>query len=123
MANRILVKRKRYARRKKSVRKNIYGTSDRPRMSVYRSVQHMYVQIIDDAAGKTLCASSTVDKELKSKVGYGGNKDAAKLVGEDIAAKAQAAGIKQVIFDRNGFKYQGRLQALADAAREKGLEF
>ena len=123
MANRILVKRRRFQRRKRSVRKDIFGTKERPRLSVYRSVQHIYAQIIDDSEGRTICASSTVAKDVKGKLSYGGNKDAAKLVGEDLAAKALAIGIDKVVFDRNGFKYQGRLQALADAAREKGLKF
>ena len=123
MANRILVKRRRFERRRLSVRKNVYGTKERPRLSVYRSVQHIYAQIIDDSEGRTICASSTIAKDVKGKLKYGGNKDAAKLVGEDLAAKALAAGVEQVVFDRNGFKYHGRLQALADAAREKGLKF
>ena len=123
MANRILVKRRRFQRRKRSVRKDIFGTKERPRLSVYRSCQLIYAQFIDDSEGRTICASSTVAKDVKGKLSYGGNKDAAKLVGEDLAAKALAIGIDKVVFDRNGFKYQGRLQALADAAREKGLKF
>ncbi len=123
MANRILVKRRRFQRRKRSVRKDIFGTKERPRLSVYRSVQHIYAQIIDDSEGRTICASSSVAKDVKGKLNYGGNKDAAKLVGEDLAAKALAIGVDKVVFDRNGFKYQGRLQALAEAAREKGLKF
>ena len=88
-----------------------------------QGTRNVVAQIIDDSEGRTICASSTVAKDVKGKLSYGGNKDAAKLVGEDLAAKALAIGIDKVVFDRNGFKYQGRLQALADAAREKGLKF
>lgn len=123
MANRIVNKRRRLLRRKRSVRKNISGTGERPRMTVFRSSKHIYVQVIDDMAGRTLCSSSTVDKELRGKITFGGNAEAAKTVGEDIASKVLAAGVKDIIFDRNGYRYQGRLQALADAAREKGLNF
>lgn len=123
MANRVIVKRRRYERRKKSVRRGVFGTAERPRLSVYRSAKHIYVQIVNDFEGKTLVSSSTAGKDLKAEIANGGNCDAAKRVGEDIAAKAQAAGVTQVVFDRNGFKYHGRLKALADAAREKGLKF
>lgn len=93
----------------------------RPRLSVFRSHKHMYAQIIDDFAGRTLCAASTMDGELKSK--YGGNRDAAGAVGKSLAEKALAAGIKQVTFDRRDYKYHGRVAALAEAARQAGLEF
>ncbi len=123
MANRIVNKRRRLLRRKRSVRKNISGTSTRPRLTVFRTSKHIYVQVIDDMAGRTLCSSSTLSKELRDKVGFGGNKGAATAVGEDIAGKVLAAGVQEIVFDRNGFRYQGRLQALAEAAREKGLKF
>ncbi len=123
MANRIVNKRRRHLRRKRSVRKTLCGTTERPRLTVFRSSKHIYVQVIDDMAGRTLCSSSTISKDLREKIAFGGNRDAAKAVGEDIAEKALAAGIKDIVFDRNGFRYQGRLQALADAAREKGLNF
>lgn len=123
MANRILKKRERHERRKRSVRRKLFGTTERPRMTVFRSAKHIYVQIVDDAGGRTLVASSTVAKDVRESLKYGGNVEAAKLVGADIAEKAKAAGISSVVFDRNGFRYHGRLQALADAAREKGLVF
>lgn len=123
MANRIAIKKTRRMRRKRSVRRRIFGTAERPRLSVYRSSKHIYAQLINDFDGKTLAASSTMGKDVRGSLKHGGNADAAKAVGADIAEKATAAGIKTVIFDRNGFKYQGRLAALADAAREKGLEF
>ncbi len=123
MANRIVRKRKGLLRRKRSIRKNITGTEQRPRLSIFRTSKHIYCQVIDDEAGKTLCASSTLSKDIRDKVKFGGNVDAAKIVGEDIAAKVLDAGVKEIIFDRNGYRYQGRLQALAEAAREKGLTF
>ena len=92
-------------------------------MTVFRSARHIYVQVIDDMAGRTLVSASTIAKDVRDKVKAGGNKDAAKAVGDVVAERALAAGIKKLVFDRNGYKYHGRLQALADAAREKGLEF
>lgn len=105
------------------VRVKISGTSECPRLAVYRSLKHIYAQIIDDTKGITLAASSSDSKELKEKLSHGGNVDAAKVVGEDIAKKALAKDIKNVVFDRGGFLYHGRVKALADAAREAGLEF
>ena len=111
-------------RRHLRLRKKLSGTTERPRLSVYRSLHHIYVQIIDDVQGKTLLAASTVDPEVRAQVnGYGGNIESAKVVGKLIAQKAQDQGIKQVIFDRGGHDYHGRVAALADAARENGLEF
>jgi len=104
------------------VRKKIQGTTERPRLSIYRSSKHMYAQIIDDTTGKTLAAASTQDKSL-TEVGNGGNIEAAKLVGKLIAERAKETGIVKVVFDRGGYLYHGRIQALADAAREGGLEF
>ncbi|WP_424769166.1 50S ribosomal protein L18 [Paenibacillus sp. sgz302251] len=105
------------------VRKKINGTAARPRLSVFRSSKHMYAQLIDDVAGVTLASASTQDKELTGEIGNGGNIEAAAKVGELIAKRAQAKGVTQVVFDRGGYLYHGRIQALAAAAREAGLEF
>ena len=110
-------------KRHKRVRVKIQGTSDCPRLAVYRSLKHIYAQIIDDTKGVTLAASSTKAKDLAEKLAHGGNIDAAKIVGEDLAKKALAKGIKDVVFDRGGFLFHGRVQALAEAAREAGLNF
>jgi large subunit ribosomal protein L18 len=107
-------------RRKIRIRKAISGTADRPRLSVFRSSRHMYAQLVDDDSGKTLAATST--QAVKTS-GHGGNKDSAGLVGTAIAEAAKAAGVSSVVFDRNGFKYHGRVKALAEAAREGGLVF
>ena len=107
------------SRRKTGIRKRVIGTPQRPRMTVYRSLNHMYVQIVDDIAGRTLVSASSIQAKMPS----GGNKDAAAAVGKDIAQKATGAGLKKVAFDRNGFKFHGRIKALADAAREAGLSF
>jgi large subunit ribosomal protein L18 len=111
---------RRRARVRTSLRKNAIG---RPRLSVFRSSLHIYVQIIDDVNGATLAAASTVDKELKGKLKTGANIDAAKAVGKLIAERAVSKGIKEVVFDRGGYIYHGRVKALADAAREGGLAF
>jgi large subunit ribosomal protein L18 len=108
-------------RRKWRVRKNIRGTAERPRLSVFRSHKHITCQVIDDFAGKTLISVGTVDKGVRGDVKYGGNKKAAEAVGRLIAEKALAAGITQVKFDRGNYKYHGRVAALADAARAAGL--
>lgn len=105
------------------VRKKVHGTAARPRLNIYRSLSHMYAQVIDDDAGNTLVAASTLDKAIKDKIEFGGNVEAAKEVGKLIAEKAIAAGITEVVFDRGGYLYHGRVQALADAAREAGLKF
>ena len=110
-------------RRRFRVRKNTHSRADRPRLAVFRSHKHMYAQIIDDAAGKTLCSVSTRDKQLADALKYGGNKDAASAVGKALAERAQAAGITQVAFDRREYRYHGRVAALAEAAREAGLKF
>ncbi|MEE9403855.1 MAG: 50S ribosomal protein L18 [Algisphaera sp.] len=109
----------RRSRRKAGIRKRIYGTSDTPRLSVFRSSKHMYAQVIDDASGKTLASASSV----AAKAEKGCTVDAATAVGKDIAEQAKAAGIASVAFDRNGFRFHGRVKALADAARESGLKF
>ena len=103
-----------------SIRKNAVG---RLRLSVFRSSLHIYAQVIDDVSGKTLAAASTLDKELKGKLKTGANLDAAKEVGKLIATRAVAKGVKEVVFDRGGYMYHGRIKALADAAREGGLAF
>lgn len=105
------------------VRKRIRGSSERPRLSVFRSHRNLACQIIDDASGKTLVSVGTKDKDVRTNVAYGGNKAAAQVIGKLLAEKAIAAGIKQVAFDRGHYKYHGRVAALADAAREAGLSF
>ena len=117
-----LVNRKEQTRKRhQRVRLKISGDAQWPRMAVYRSTKHIYVQVIDDTKGVTLASSSSKVKELNLK--HGGNIDAAKAVGADIAKKVLALGIEGVVFDRGGFLYHGRVQALADAAREAGLQF
>lgn len=108
-------------KRKKRIRKKIEGSAARPRLSVFRSAKHIYAQVVDDRAGKTLAAASTVQKDLKSS--EGSKTDAAKAVGTAVAAACKSAGIEQVIFDRNGFIYHGRIKAVAEGAREGGLSF
>lgn len=105
------------------VRKKVSGSQERPRMNVFRSLKNIYVQIIDDSTGNTLVSASTLDAALKGKVANGANKEAAKEVGKLIAVKAIEKGIKQVVFDRGGYIYHGRVKELADAAREAGLDF
>ena len=105
------------------VRKKIAGTNERPRLNVFRSNKNMYAQIIDDAKGVTLVSASTIDKDLRDQIEKGGGKAAAKMVGEAIAKKALAAGIEDVVFDRGGYIYTGRVKELADGAREAGLKF
>lgn len=105
------------------MRRHIIGTPERPRMAVFRSNNHMYVQIIDDVAKTTLVSASTLQKDVKEKLEKTNDVAAAAYLGTVIAKKAQEAGIKSVVFDRGGFIYQGEIQALADAAREAGLEF
>ena len=107
----------------KRVRKDLHGTPERPRLCVFRSNKNISVQIIDDVNGVTLAAASTLDKELKGQIEYGGNKEAAKKVGEAIAKRALEKGIETVVFDRGGFLYHGRVKELADGAREAGLKF
>ena len=107
-------------KRHKRVRGKVSGTAQCPRLNVFRSAKHIYAQLIDDAAGVTLCAASTVEKDME---GYGGNCEAAKKVGLKLAEKAKAKGISDVVFDRSGYVYHGRIAALADGAREGGLNF
>lgn len=110
--------------RKMRVRKKVRGTSERPRLSVFRSSKHIYAQVIDDGAAKTLVSASSLKPNIEEKLqNQGGNKKGAALIGEFIAKSAQEKGIKRVVFDRNGFLYHGRVKVLAEAAREHGLEF
>ncbi|MCC6907562.1 MAG: 50S ribosomal protein L18 [Phycisphaerales bacterium] len=108
-------------RRRRGMRKRIFGTPDRPRLSVYRSLRYLYAQVIDDVAGRTIAAASSRDAEFKGE--STGDINAAKTVGALLAQRAGQAGVKQVQFDRNGLRYHGRVKALADAAREAGLQF
>lgn len=110
-------------RRHQRVRKKVYGTPEGPRLNVFRSLKHIYAQIIDDSAGNTLVSASSIDKELKGRLNGGGNIQAAKEVGVLIAKRAIGKGIKRVVFDRAGYLYHGRVKTLAEAARESGLEF
>lgn len=119
----IELKLKRRERRKHSIRHGVFGTQERPRLTVFRSVKNIYAQIIDDAKGMTLCEASSMSKELKGKLPHGGNLPAAKMVGAVLAERAKAKSIDKVCFDRNGYRYHGRIKALADAAREAGLKF
>jgi large subunit ribosomal protein L18 len=105
------------------LRRRVTGTTERPRMSVYRSLGNISVQVIDDVSGRTLCSASSHDKETSKSVKGGGNIAAAKVVGKIAAERALKAGITQVVFDRGGYKYHGRVKALAEAAREAGLKF
>lgn len=113
---------KQQKRRSFRVRNRIKRDATRPRLSVFRSGKHIYAQVIDDEQGKTLVSAGTLDKELREKVGYGGNIEAAKIVGAAIAERAIQAGVKQAVFDRREYKYHGRIAALADAARDAGLD-
>jgi len=108
-------------RRHRRVRKRVRGSAQRPRLAVFRSNRHITAQVIDDAAGRTLAAASTVEADLRS--GSTGNRDAATTVGRLVAERARSAGVDQVVFDRGGFRYHGRVAAVAEAAREAGLEF
>ena len=110
---------KRRDRRRRRVRKKVIGTPVRPRVCIYRSLNHIYAQVIDDMSGRTLCSASSLALGLDKT----GNAEAAAAVGKAIAEKAQAAGVSAVVFDRNGFPYHGRVRALADAARKSGLKF
>ena len=106
-----------------SIRNKISGTAERPRLSIYRSNNNIFAQLVDDVNGVTLVSASTIDKEIKGNVKHGGNIESAKLVGKAIAERAVAKEISVVVFDRSGYKYTGRVAALAEAAREAGLKF
>lgn len=105
------------------VRKNVSGTAAKPRLNVFRSLHHIYAQIIDDVTGVTLVSASTMDKDIREQVAKGGNCEASKLVGAAVAKRALEKGISQVVFDRGGYIYHGRVAALAQSAREAGLQF
>jgi large subunit ribosomal protein L18 len=117
VATRGAARRKRHER----IRLHLAGSEMRPRLAVFRSLNHIYAQVIDDASGKTLAAASTADKELKGSKAT--KSEAAAIVGKLVAERAKAAGVERVVFDRAGFRYHGRIKSLADAAREAGLEF
>jgi large subunit ribosomal protein L18 len=110
-------------RRRRHVRQKVVGTPDRPRLSVYRSLKHIYAQVIDDISGRTLASASTLSKEVREEVASTANRDAAATVGQVLADRAKKAGVEAVCFDRGGRKFHGRVKALAEAAREAGLRF
>jgi len=110
-------------RRQRHVRKRLTGSAERPRLAIFRSSKHIYAQVINDATGSTLAHAGTLDADVRGQHAYGGNKAAAAAIGRLIAERAKAAGIDKVCFDRRSYKYHGRVQALADAAREAGLQF
>lgn len=119
MLKKVLLRQKRHIR----LRRNLSGTADKPRLNVYRSLSNIYAQVIDDTCGKTVVTASTLDADIKKNIKSGGNVEAAKLVGSLVAKRAIEKSIECVVFDRGGFKYHGRVAALADAAREAGLKF
>ena len=123
IANQQVLVQTRRLRRQRRVRNRLFGTLQRPRLAVFRSSKHIYAQMINDEAGTTLVSASTMEPEVKGQVKYGGNKAAAALVGRVVAQRAKQAGIDKVCFDRRSYKYHGRVAALAQAAREAGLQF
>ena len=110
-------------RRQRHVRKRLHGTVERPRLAIFRSSKHIYAQVVNDDTGTTLASASTLDPEVRRDLTYGGNKSAATVIGKLVAERAKQAGIDKICFDRRSYKYHGRVQALADAAREAGLQF
>ncbi len=120
--NRLVAKRKLAGARKARVRRKVVGTADRPRLTVYKSAKHVYAQIVDDAAGRTLVAASTAGRDLRDDLAKTSDVAAARAVGLAIGKKALARDITKVVFDRNGYPYHGKVKALADAAREAGLQ-
>ena len=123
MADKQKKKQKRLQRRKWNIRNHLAGTTERPRLSIYRSDKHIYAQVIDDLAGRTLASAASTNTDVRGDLKTGANVEAAKRVGRAIAERAKAVGVAQVAFDRGGRKYHGRVKALADAAREGGLKF
>ena len=125
VAKRTRQKRERRERAHKRVRSRVRGTAERPRLSVYKSLHFIYALVIDDAAGKTLAQGNSADPEVRGQLGEAGGKSlaAAKLVGQVIAERAKARGVEKVVFDRGGYIYHGKVKAIAEAAREKGLQF
>ena len=110
-------------RRQRHVRKKLFGTPERPRLAVFRSSKHIYAQIINDVDGTTLASASSLDPEIRTQQAYGGNKAAAAIVGRVVAERSKQVGVEKICFDRRSYKYHGRVQTLADAAREAGLRF
>ena len=110
-------------RRQRRVRNRLFGTAERPRLAVFRSSKHIYAQMVNDESGATLVSASSLDTEIRAQIKYGGNKAAAAAVGRAVAERAKKAGIDKVCFDRRSYKYHGRVAALAQAAREAGLQF
>lgn len=123
MSDKQQLKQTRLQRRKYNIRKTLSGNAERPRLAVFRSDKHIYAQLIDDIAGKTLASAATTEKDVRGELPNGGNIKGAVLVGKAIAERAKAAGVTKVAFDRGGQRYHGRIKALADAAREGGLSF
>ncbi|KXK12496.1 MAG: 50S ribosomal protein L18 [Chloroflexi bacterium OLB15] len=123
MTKKAIQKRESRIRRHLRVRGTVNGTQERPRLNVFRSLSNIYVQVIDDTAGHTLVSASTIDKEVASQIEGKNKTEAAKIVGQVVAQRAKAAGIEKVVFDRGGYRYQGRVAAVAEGAREGGLEF
>lgn len=117
--NRAIARQRRHAR----VRAKVHGTTDRPRLNVYRSLEHIYAQVIDDTTGMTLASASTMDRELRAQVASLSKTEQAKTVGKVVAERAKAKGVTRVVFDRGGYPYHGRVKALAESSREGGLEF
>jgi large subunit ribosomal protein L18 len=115
--------RKTRERRRRRIRMKLSGTSERPRLNVFRSLDHIYAQVIDDVQGRTLASASSLDKDLRSEMSDKTKKEQAELVGKTVAERAKEVGIETVVFDRGGFLYHGRIKALADGAREGGLKF
>ncbi len=110
-------------RRRFRVRRSIRGTTERPRLTIFRTHKHIYAQVVDDSTGRTLASASSMDKALRDGLGFGGNKHAAAAIGKAVAERAKAAGVSQVCFDRGSFRYHGRVAVLAEAARAAGLQF
>ncbi|MDE2216472.1 MAG: 50S ribosomal protein L18 [Planctomycetota bacterium] len=121
--DRIKEKLRKRTRRHLRVRRKVVGSSERPRLNVYRSLKHIYCQIIDDIEGKTLAAASTQSPDIRSQIRYGGNVKAAEIVGKKIAEEAMKKGVTKVVFDKGGYKYHGRIKALAESARKHNLIF
>jgi len=116
-------KRRARERRHRRVRKSVFGTPERPRLNVYRSLRHIYAQVVDDTQGVTLVSASTLDPEVRPAVEGATKSEQARVVGQKVAERATAIGVTQVVFDRGGYKYHGRVKALAEASRKAGLEF
>ncbi|MDZ4763203.1 MAG: 50S ribosomal protein L18, partial [Chloroflexota bacterium] len=123
MSKKLIKKREGRQRRQRRIRARITGSQERPRLSVFRSLENIFAQVIDDTAGTTLVSASTIDKEIKAQVEGKSKTESAKIIGQELAKRAKEAGITQVVFDRGGYQYHGRVAALAEGAREGGLEF